>query len=122
LDRASDYESEGYRFDSCGVYFFWGGKTAAFLGRAAAGRVPILIDHPIQPVVLVRRFAILAVEILGEVSLRVVGVGANGIDTVESDRVGLDPVEAVVEKRSRIPKIESFDLRHYIDKAHVPPS
>ena len=22
LDRASDYESEGYRFDSCGVYFF----------------------------------------------------------------------------------------------------
>ncbi len=23
LDRASDYESEGYRFDSCGVYFFY---------------------------------------------------------------------------------------------------
>ncbi len=23
LDRASDYESEGYRFDSCGVYWHW---------------------------------------------------------------------------------------------------
>ena len=36
LDRASDYESEGYRFDSCGVYLISDlpeGKAIAKKGR-----------------------------------------------------------------------------------------
>jgi hypothetical protein len=37
LDRASDYESEGYRFDSCGVYFFFSWGRASYGASRAPG-------------------------------------------------------------------------------------